>query len=131
MDVQGAIVEHLSGLTLPEFMRTRIFEPLGMVDTAFSHPAGKGSAPPRRLSLVAAPAKLLGRRTSWARSMPSRLAWPTAATKISTLSDYAKFAQMMLNGGEFGGKRIVSAAALKQRRRLSPKRCWNALRRQR
>ncbi len=41
MDVQGAIIEKLSGQTLPEFMRTRIFEPLGMVDTAFHTPPPK------------------------------------------------------------------------------------------
>ena len=41
MEVQGAIVERLSGLSLPEFMRTRIFEPLGMVDTAFHIPPEK------------------------------------------------------------------------------------------
>ena len=41
MDVQGAIIEKLSGQTVPEFMRTRIFEPLGMVDTAFHTPPEK------------------------------------------------------------------------------------------
>ena len=41
MDIQGAIIEKLSGQSLPDFMRTRIFEPLGMVDTAFHTPPEK------------------------------------------------------------------------------------------
>ena len=41
MDVQGAIIERLTGQSLPDFMRERIFEPLGMVDTDFFVPADK------------------------------------------------------------------------------------------
>ena len=41
MDLQGAIIEKLSGKSLPDFMRSRIFEPLGMVDTDFYVPAAK------------------------------------------------------------------------------------------
>ena len=41
VDIQGYLVEKLSGKTFPEFLRTRIFEPLGMVDTAFYVPAEK------------------------------------------------------------------------------------------
>src|SRR6185503_11567974 len=43
VDIQGYLVEKLSGKTFPEFLRTRLFEPLGMVDTGFSVPAGKVS----------------------------------------------------------------------------------------
>ena len=41
VDIQGYLVEKLSGKTFPEFLRTRLFEPLGMVDTGFSVPAEK------------------------------------------------------------------------------------------
>jgi CubicO group peptidase (beta-lactamase class C family) len=41
VDIQGYLVEKLSGKTFPEFLRTRLFEPLGMVDTAFYVPADK------------------------------------------------------------------------------------------
>ena len=115
MDVQGAIIEKLSGQSLPEFMRTRIFEPLGMVDTAFHTPPDKAARratlyrwSPRQQKLLEAP-NILG----------TEYAEPPAVANgggglVSTLADYAKFGQMMLNGGEFGGRRIVSAEALKQ-----------------
>ena len=41
VDIQGYLVEKLSGKTFPEFLRTRLFEPLGMIDTAFFVPAEK------------------------------------------------------------------------------------------
>jgi len=115
MDVQGAIIEALTGQTLPEFARTRIFEPLGMDDTAFHTPVEKRPRratlyrwSPRQHKLLEAP-NLLG---------PDHEQPPVIANGggglVSTVSDYAKFAPMMLNGGEFGGRRIVSAEALKQ-----------------
>ena len=41
VDIQGYLVEKLSGKTFPEFLRTRLFEPLGMIDTGFFVPAEK------------------------------------------------------------------------------------------
>ncbi|HXQ16070.1 MAG TPA: serine hydrolase domain-containing protein [Caulobacteraceae bacterium] len=115
MDVQGAIIEKLSGQSLPEFMRTRIFEPLGMVDTAFHTPPDKLARratlyrwSPRQQKLVEAP-NILGADFE----APPALAIGGGGL-VSTVSDYARFAQMLLNGGELGGKRIVSAAALQQ-----------------
>lgn len=114
MDVQGAIIERLSGQNLPDFMRERIFEPLGMVDTAFHTPPEKK---PRLATLY---------RSSVSRGLvalagnpllPDHDAPPALASGggglISTVGDYARFAQMLLNGGEFGGKRIVSRAGVK------------------
>src|SRR5271168_2105276 len=115
MDVQGAIIEKLSGQSLPEFMRTRIFEPLGMVDTAFHTPPGKAARratlyrwSPRQQKLVEAP-NILGADYE----APPALAIGGGGL-VSTVSDYARFAQMLLNGGELEGQRIVSAAALQQ-----------------
>jgi CubicO group peptidase (beta-lactamase class C family) len=114
MDVQGAIIEKLSGQSLPEFMRTRIFEPLGMVDTAFHTPPEKQSRraglyrySPKRQALVEAP-NIVGRDYD----APPSLAIGGGGL-VSTAADYARFAQMLLNGGEFEGARIVSAEALK------------------
>lgn len=115
MDVQGAIIEKLSGQSLPEFMRTRIFEPLGMEDTAFHVPPEKRQRlaklyrwSPRQGRLVELP-NILG---------PDYDAPPALAVGggglFSTVGDYARFAQMLLNGGELDGRRVVSAAALKQ-----------------
>lgn len=114
MDVQGAIIERLSGETLPDFMRTRIFEPLGMIDTAFHVPREKrdrlaklyfkaGAAP---LAAIANPL----------HSDPDSV--PASAMGggglFSTISDYARYAQMLLNGGELEGTRIVGASAVRE-----------------
>jgi CubicO group peptidase (beta-lactamase class C family) len=112
MDVQGAIVEKLSGQTLPDFMRSRIFEPLGMADTDFFVPAAKISrlATLYRWSqskglVVSEP--LQGRHPDRIPKLPSG-----GGGLFSTAADYARFAQMLLNKGELGGVRIVSPEAV-------------------
>jgi len=111
VDVQGYLVEKLSGKTFPEFLRTRLFEPLGMTDTGFSVPAEKVS---RVASIY-----------SWNREKNALVAEPLDPA-ISTLPglpsgggglygtapDYFKFAQMLLNGGELNGKRILKKATV-------------------
>jgi len=115
MDVQGAMIERLSGMSLPEFYRTRMFEPLGMTDTAFHTPAEKRHRmsklyrfSPRQGRLVEAP-NIIGRDYD----APPALAIGGGGL-VSTAADYARFAQMLLNGGELDGRRVVSEAALKQ-----------------
>ncbi|WP_267382900.1 MULTISPECIES: serine hydrolase domain-containing protein [unclassified Sphingomonas] len=113
MDVQGAIVERLSGQTLPVFMEQRIFAPLGMTDTAFHVPPGKrnrlaklylktGDAP---LTAIANPLR------------PEPDAVPAMAMGggglFSTVIDYARYAQMLLDGGVLDGRRIVSAEGVR------------------
>jgi CubicO group peptidase (beta-lactamase class C family) len=115
MDVQGAIIEKLSGQSLPDFYRTRIFEPLGMVDTAFHIPPQKKA----RLSGLYRWTQDKGLKPtqnlliSGDHESPPALAIGGGGL-VSTAADYARFAQMLLNGGELMGTRIVSAAALKQ-----------------
>ena len=113
MDVQGAIIEKLSGQSLPDFMRDRIFTPLGMIDTDFYVPADKMArlatlyrhTKAEGLSVMERP--LLGRD-------PTRI--PRIASGggglFSTAADYARFAQMLLNRGELGGVRIVQPASV-------------------
>lgn len=115
MDVQGAIIERLSGRRLPDFMRTRIFEPLGMIDTAFFIAPGKK----HRLATLyfkgvgTALAPLDGNPLH-----PDPEAEPSMALGgsglFSTASDYARYAQMLLNGGELDGKRIVSVEGVRE-----------------
>ena len=111
MDVQGAIVERLTGRSLPAFMQDEIFGPLGMVDTAFHIPPEKkdqlaglyfkaGEAP---LTPIANPM----RRDYFE---PPSLAMGGGGL-VSTVGDYARFAQMLLNRGELDGRRIISEAA--------------------
>ncbi|GAA3529337.1 serine hydrolase domain-containing protein [Amycolatopsis ultiminotia] len=112
MDLQGAIIERLSGQSLPDFFRERIFEPLGMADTAFHTPPGKRrrraalyyTGGPFRLLRVPNP---LGRD----RSAPPAAALGGAGL-VSTAGDYARFAQLLLNRGDWHGRRIVSAGAV-------------------
>lgn len=108
MDVQGAIIERLSGQPLAQFMRERIFEPLGMVDTGFFTPPSKKD----RL------ATLYFGTEQGLTATPNPLSEdydvePTAPRAggglVSTAPDYARFAQMLLNEGEFDRRRIVSA----------------------
>lgn len=114
-DVLGFLVGRVAGMDFRDFLFRRIFEPLGMVDTAFHTPPEKAARratlyrwSPSRKTLLEAP-NILGTE----HDKPPRVA-NGGGGLVSTLSDYAKFAQMLLNGGEFGGQRIVSAAALKQ-----------------
>ncbi|MEG3123349.1 serine hydrolase domain-containing protein [Sphingomonas sp. GB1N7] len=115
MDVQGAIVERLSGQTLPDFMRTRIFEPLGMIDTAFFiAPAKKHRL--ATLYFKAPDAALMPLAVNPMRPDPE--AEPRFAMGggglFSTAPDYARYAQMLLNGGELDGRRIVSADGVRE-----------------
>lgn len=113
MDVQGAIIEALSGQTLPDFMQSRIFGPLGMKDTAFHTP------PEKRARLATLYRRSPGRGLVPLERplLPEHASPPALASGggglISTAPDYARFAQMILNGGEFAGQRIVSAEALR------------------
>ncbi|WP_304190639.1 serine hydrolase [Phenylobacterium aquaticum] len=114
MDLQGAIIEKLSGQSLPEFMQAHIFGPLGMVDTGFHVPAAKlprlatlyRKSPKRQaLTVVERP---MGRGDP---SLPPTLAGGGGGL-FSTIDDYACFAQMLLNQGVYGGARILSPEAV-------------------
>ena len=111
-DILGAVVEVASGLPLDEFLRARIFEPLGMADTHFYLPpekrdrltvvysAGEGgfTRAPDPGGMVGQGAYVDGPRTSFSGG----------AGLLSTASDYGRFLQMLLNGGRLGDARILS-----------------------
>ncbi|CAN5164361.1 serine hydrolase domain-containing protein [soil metagenome] len=108
-DIQGYIVEKLSGQPLPVFMEERIFRPLGMKDTAFW-------APPEKLPRLAAlydgdPAtgKLIPAVEGPWRDVSKPPAAPSGGGGLlSTAGDFARFAQMILNSGELDGVRILN-----------------------
>ncbi|MBY0494792.1 MAG: beta-lactamase family protein [Cyanobacteria bacterium] len=109
VDIQGYLVEKLSGRTFPEFLRTRLFEPLGMVDTAFYVPADKVS----RVATVYAYDKAKAGLAPAEPIVTSPPGLPSGGGGLyGTAADYFRFAQMMLNGGEFGGKRILKKASV-------------------
>jgi CubicO group peptidase (beta-lactamase class C family) len=113
VDIQGYIVEKLSGQSLDVFLRTRIFEPLGMKDTGFwVDPSKVGRrtsvftyGPDKRL-IRAIPAYTLPEGTS----KPAFLAG--GGGLLSTTGDYFRFAQMMLNGGQANGQRFLKASTV-------------------
>lgn len=107
-DVLGHLIEIISGLEFDAFLRERIFEPLGMTDTDFFVPAGKVE----RLAWVYAPddnGKLVSsedRATSGYLSRPALLSG--GGGLVSTASDYLRFSQMLLDGGQLGDVRLLS-----------------------
>lgn len=101
-DVLGILVERASGTKYPEFLRERIFEPLGMIDTGFMVPPNKSARFARLQSLGRVPA-------SWIPSENSVPNYPAAAGGLySTVDDYLKFARMLHERGELNGVRILS-----------------------
>ena len=109
VDIQGYLVEKLSGKTFPEFLRTRLFEPLGMVDTAFYVAAEKVS----RVATVYAYDKAKAGLTPGESIVTTPPGLPSGGGGLyGTAADYFRFAQMLLNGGEFGGKRILKKSSV-------------------
>jgi CubicO group peptidase (beta-lactamase class C family) len=111
VDIQGYIVEKLSGQRFPEFLRTRIFEPLRMVDTAFFVPADKLS----RVAAIYAYDKASGglARAPGETVVTTPPGLPSGGGGLyGTAADYFRFAQMLLNGGELDGKRILKKSTV-------------------
>jgi CubicO group peptidase (beta-lactamase class C family) len=110
-DILGAVVEKASGLPLDEFFRTRIFEPLKMRDTSFFLSPEKRD----RLATVYAAKEGGGgieRAPNPQRGQGDYVDGPRqcfsgGAGLLSTASDYARFLQMLLNGGELDGVRLL------------------------
>ena len=108
VDVQGALIERLSGIPLDRFFKERIFEPLGMTDTFFEVPGDK-------LDRFAANYRYNSKeKIRQLSDSPgeSRFANPVTFFSaggglVSTAGDYWKFSQMLLNGGYFNGVRLL------------------------
>jgi CubicO group peptidase (beta-lactamase class C family) len=116
MDVQGYIVEKLSGQSLPDFTHDRIFAPLGMRDAGFYVPAEKRNRLSPGYHYDAKTGKLV--EENMANGKPADYTeQPTAPSGggglVSTAEDYYRFAQMLANGGELGGVRILSPETVK------------------
>ena len=113
-DIQGYIVERLSGQTLADFMQTHIFGPLRMKDTGFHVPPEKMRRFVAMKQVDAQQLKLVDPNTilNFDYSRPPKVA-SGGAGLVSTLRDYSRFAQMLVNGGELEGVRVLSPAAVK------------------
>lgn len=122
VDVQGALVERLAGMSFGEFLQTRLFKPLGMDDTSFVVPKRKLKRLAQLYTQEGTPGEM---GTAFRTEVTSTKLVPApegvsagymeGATfegggggLVSTTSDYLKFCQMMLNGGQLNGARILS-----------------------
>ncbi len=107
-DMLGRVIEIISGQTLYEFEKQNILDPLGMTSTKFV------LTTPDELERMARP---LPSDTILLVAERERLAHPEwesgGGGLLSTITDYERFAQMLLNGGELDGKRYLSPAAFK------------------
>ena len=112
VDIQGYLVEKLSGQPLDVFLQTKIFEPLGMKDTGFWVDPSKIDrvtsvftyGPDRRLMT----ADVESQRNPGVK--PAFLSG--SGGLLSTIDDYFRFAQMVLNGGEANGKRLLKGSTV-------------------
>ena len=109
VDVQGYLVEKLSGKTFDVFLQERLFDPLSMVDTGFYVKSDNAS----RLSRQYNPSQngTLTRTDNGSFLNPPKFL-SGGAGLTSTAADYMKFAQMHLNGGELNGNRLLSEEAV-------------------
>jgi CubicO group peptidase (beta-lactamase class C family) len=128
IDVAARVIEVISGRPLGDFLRERLFEPLGMTDTAFG-------VPPEKRDRVAAiygrpdvitPAATMGSEfAAWMGGVNDRIdvskSYPVDSPGVfvrgghglfSTIGDYFRFAQMLANGGELDGERIIGRKTL-------------------
>lgn len=116
INTAGRIIEVVSGMKYEQFMQTRLFDPLGMKDTTF----WPSAAQMRRL---AKSYKADKEKSGLEETTVNQLTYPLtdrtrgpcpAGGLFSTAIDCARFCQMLLNGGTFGGKRLVTEASVKQ-----------------
>ena len=132
-DVLGYLVEVVSGMPFEEFLQTRLFEPLGMVDTAFSVPLEKLDRFAALYQLNKEGGKDKEKKTDGAKQQEKKMKGDKApkmklervekgpplkndeirffpgggGALVSTAPDYIRFCQMLLNGGELEGVRIL------------------------
>lgn len=107
--VLGVLIARASGQKLEDFLRTRIFEPLGMVDTAFWVP------PEKRNRFLPSYGYDMATMQPVIDDEPEGGQWSApppfpsgAGGLVSTLDDYLAFARMLLNRGEYNGQRLLS-----------------------
>jgi CubicO group peptidase (beta-lactamase class C family) len=128
IDVAARVIEVISGRPLGAFLRERLFEPLGMTDTAFGVPAENRSrvaAMYGRPDVLAAGVTMGSEFAAWMAGVNDRLdvskSYPVDSPDVfvrgghglfSTIGDYFRFAQMLANGGELDGERIIGRKTL-------------------
>jgi CubicO group peptidase (beta-lactamase class C family) len=114
MDIEGYLVEKLSGQTLPDYYRDHIFKPLEMHDASFQIAKSDLSrfaqlyVNDEKGNLVPSPSNGFQRDYTVAPEMPSG-----GGGMVATAEDYVRFAQMLANEGELNGHRLLSPASVR------------------
>ena len=128
IDAAARVIEVVSGRPLGVFLRERLFEPLGMPDTAFGVPPenrGRVAAMYGRPDVMLPGVTTASELEAWAKGVNDRLdvskTYPVDSPDtfqrgghglFSTIGDYFRFAQMLANGGELEGERIIGRKTL-------------------
>lgn len=105
--VLGRVIEVVSGQTLDVFLSEKIFGPLGMTDTGFVVPEEKRA---RMVAIYSRSAENFLVKSAPAN--PSTRFFSAGGGLFSTAPDYVRFCQMLLNGGELGGRRLLSRKSI-------------------
>ena len=108
-DVLGRVIEIISGQPLFQFLKQRIFDPLGMIDTKF---VLEGASERSRMAEPLPDDSIL---LLSERERRARVEWQSGGGGlVSTITDYARFAQMLLDGGTLDGKQYLRPATFRQ-----------------
>lgn len=108
VDIQGYLVQKLSGMKFEDYLEQRIFKPLGMVDTAFYVPKEKLGRF-AEMYTYDKQGKLTPQVGGLNRDFATKPVLPSGGGGlVSTASDYMRFCQMLLNGGTLHGVRLLS-----------------------
>jgi len=113
MDILGRVVEVTTGQRFGDFLEARIFKPLGMKDTAFMVPADKADRFAANYGPESGKMVLIDDpQASPYLQKPSLDSG--GGGSVGTAADYLRFAQMLVNGGELGGVRIISEKSVEE-----------------
>jgi CubicO group peptidase (beta-lactamase class C family) len=112
LDIAGLVIERISGQRLANFLRRRLFDPLGMVSTGFSVPEAKAE---RLAGLYAAREGGIHRVVDGSERAALKPPYADAGSAglVSTLEDYGRFADMLANGGKREGARVMAAESVR------------------
>jgi CubicO group peptidase (beta-lactamase class C family) len=112
LDIAGLVIERISGERLGDFLRRRLFDPLGMAATGFYVPDGQAE---RLTGLYTAYSGDMVRVVDGSELAPLKRPFADggSAGLVSTLEDYGRFADMLANGGRRGDARVMDAGMVR------------------